>query len=140
MDTYQYSTVLTSYLFLTNGIHLTIKRDFLYAMAFYGLFVSSVIFHSTGEGSDFKASIGVFDKIMVYLVVFIGGHRLFSRWKNTPLHWFVVFTFLLTIYLYWYGYATQTLTWDEDKPTAYLSHVFMHSAGCLGHHSISLLL
>ena len=92
VSTLKYATVGSSFLFLTNSYHLYLKRDNLYSLAFFALFLSSVQFHYS-QNEIYEA----IDKLVVYIVVFLGGTRLFYNWQHSLLHYFVVVTFLGTV-------------------------------------------
>ena len=135
VSTLKYATVGSSFLFLTNSYHLYLKRDNLYSLAFFALFLSSVQFHYS-QNEIYEA----IDKLVVYIVVFLGGTRLFYNWQHSLLHYFVVVTFLGTVYIYWVGYTQNTCAWNPDRYISYTWHVMMHALGSLGHHTIALLL
>lgn len=135
VSTLKYATVGSSFLFLTNSYHLYLKKDNLYSLAFFTLFLSSVQFHySQNEFYE------IIDKLVVYIVVIVGGIRLFYNWQHSLLHYFVVATFLGTVYMYWIGYTQNTCVWHPDRYISYTWHVMMHALGSLGHHTIALLL
>jgi hypothetical protein len=127
---------LTSCLFIINSLYLSMKNDIVYRNSFILLTLSSLAFHTTKNTIIHKI-----DKIFVYNVVVQGGIRFFYYYKNSTFHSsLVIFNFLLTVYLYCYGYCYSKYSFDKDQQTAEFFHAFVHIFGSLGHLSIAYLI
>jgi hypothetical protein len=86
----------------------------------------------------------IFDKISVFMVVFYGGYLFYNKCANSEEIQFiysaiVISTFLASIYLYYGGYIFKTYCFHEDKATADLFHITMHTLSSIGHHFIIIL-
>jgi hypothetical protein len=79
------------------------------------------------------------------MVVFYGGWVLFTKFQQiTSISQWVLFaitiwTFLITIYLFYYGYMNNTLCYHSDKKISNYTHSLLHVISSFGHILIVLL-
>lgn len=109
--------IITSALFATMVIHAAIRRKWDFAVAWLALMATSLLHHSSDHGQY-----AVIDKVMVYIVVFMGFVLLLAAksWKA----WIIpVITFSCVVVLYFGGIG---------------HHAMVHFASLVGHHSILL--
>lgn len=133
----------SSFIFLINVIVAVYYKYYLYATVFMFLTMSSLSHHS-----HYTDLTRIIDKIAIYLVVFYGGYLFYSKLRNhtdpmTGKEWLltflILFTFLSTIVLYYYGYMTNSFCYCEDSSSADYFHAFMHCVGSAGHLCIAVL-
>jgi hypothetical protein len=86
------------------------------------------------------------DKIAISLIVLYGGYLFFHKfWTNkTSLkYWifsfFIISTFLVTIYFYVYGYNTNNFCFYQDRSVANLYHSLLHIISSIGHIFIMMM-
>lgn len=118
--------VMTSFLFLTNCIHIYAKQDLMYFYAFLSLFLTSSLYHSTR-----LSWILTLDKMAILNVVIQGGIRLIM---NAHHYWsyscIAMVCFFFNIYLYYIGrQCSKSIYW----------HAILHLTGSIGHHCIMAL-
>jgi hypothetical protein len=128
--------IFSSLIFLTNFIFAYFTQRYIYSLLFFLLTITSVFFHST---YDFY--IMLFDKIAILSIVSYGSYMLWnSKYEyihNKIIFCGIVFTFLLTLYLYIYGYFTQQYCFDNQFGNYY--HALIHLISSFGHHMILFL-
>jgi hypothetical protein len=128
--------VYTSCFFIINTVYLCFKNDLVYRNSFILLTLSSIMAHQT-----YNKTIILIDRLFVYNIVFQGGIRLLYFYDRSILHsLFIVINFLITIFLYNYGYKQSKFCFDKDKTTAHNYHAVLHACSSLGHLSIIYLL
>uniref|UniRef100_A0A6C0K1G7 Uncharacterized protein n=1 Tax=viral metagenome TaxID=1070528 RepID=A0A6C0K1G7_9ZZZZ len=132
----QFITILSSLLFLTNTILAYLNSYYLYALFFAFLILTSLVLR-------FNRSIYTFiiDKIAIIMVASYGSYILYQNMHNITRTYFaaIIFTFIATIVLYYYGYKNDCFCFDPDK---YISENYMalvHIIGCIGHNMIILI-
>ena len=123
----------SSFIFLTNVLIAYRYEYYLYSYLFIGLFVTSVIFHSY-----YTLFTNLIDKVSLIAVVLYGGYMCIYKKLSLIKSILIVSTFVSVIYLYTYGYYTNSLCFHEDQLTGRLYHSFMHLISSLGHHIIML--
>ncbi len=127
--------VYTSFIFITNVLTSLYKGYYLYSFLFACLTVTSVLFHSNGGKILF-----IVDKIPIVGIVSYGAYMLYQKSENKFVEvLFIVTTFLLTIFLYYYGYCTDQYCYHIDKNIGDNYHALLHCICSIGHHSIILL-
>jgi hypothetical protein len=126
----------SSFIFITNVITAFIKKYFLYSFLFCFLIMTSVIFHSNNNIYTF-----VIDKIAVISIVLYGSYILYKKIssKNRSTIFLIITTFLLTIFLYYYGYCTNNYCYNPDKFIGDIYHTLLHIISSIGHHFIIFL-
>ena len=121
----------SSFIYLTNCI-LAYAYDYnVYALIFFCLFVTSTLFHS--NNTNYIAYI--LDKISIFMVVCYGGYVLYSEYNEELMikNYMIMLTFLLTIYLYYYGWMYGKYCYDQDEDVANKYHSLMHVISSIGH-------
>ena len=128
--------VYTSCFFIINTLYLCFKNDLVYRNSFILLTLSSIMAHQT-----YNKSIILIDKLFVLNIVFQGGIRYVQFYDRSMIHSsFVLLNFLITIYLYCYGYIQSKFSFDKDKTTAHFFHAILHACSSLGHLCIIYLI
>jgi len=131
--------VYSSLVFLTNFVLLRLQGRRYYSTLFYLLTITSILIHGFFPGN---LIVNAIDKIPIIGIVVEGG-RLFLEilMKKPILDGFqyaaiVVPSFLMTIYLYYYGFCKKAYCYDPDKTIARSYHCLLHIIGSMGHHAI----
>jgi hypothetical protein len=128
---------LSSIIFLTNCSVAYMKEQFIYLIISFGLFLSSVIFHL----NDTNYYLFMVDKVMVYSIIVYGGYYMWKKRginaQNIDLHIVGCLCAIICLFLYTYGYYTQT--WCYHPEFGYSYHSIMHGFSSLGHHCIQQL-
>ena len=124
----------SSFLFLTNVLIAYNYNYFLYSILFFGLFISSIIVHSNDTPLT-----NLIDKISIVTVVSYGGYMFISKRPSLIKTIPIVLMFLGVIYIYMYGYYTNSFCFHEDKLTSRTYHLLMHLISSVGHHIIMLI-
>jgi NhaP-type Na+/H+ or K+/H+ antiporter len=129
----------TSIIFLTNAILALLYEYYLYSLAFLILTITSIIVHLHNNIYTL-----LIDKIPICFIIFYGGYLLYKKWDITSIRnllfiGVIVSTFLLTVYLYVYGYCTNQYCYNLDNTIGVLYHSILHLICCLGHNLIILL-
>jgi hypothetical protein len=132
------SCFFSSFIFLTNVINNYIHNDLTYAILFIFLFITSIIFHYSKTIYS-----NIFDKLSIIMVVFYGGFVFYNKIKTpteiTWLHYVPIICFYLTIYLFLYGYLTDSYCFVNNCELANMYHSLLHIASSIGHHAIVML-
>jgi hypothetical protein len=125
----------SSFIFLINIFVGLICSYYLYAGLFIFLMTTSLLQHS-----HYTLFTTVIDKVAIYSVVLYGGHLFYlKRDGNVFTVCLILVTFLLTVFLYYYGKKNKCFCFCEDrsKSNRYLS--LTHFIGCFGHCCIMIL-
>jgi hypothetical protein len=124
----------SSLFFITNIYATLYKGYYMYALLFVLLTLSSLIYHYPNKNIYADA----FDKLCITMVVIYGGFMLYEKTADDNILYilFVVFSFLLVNYLYFYGYCTEQYCFHPNKYIGDLSHAMIHIASSIGHHFI----
>jgi hypothetical protein len=138
MDTEEFSLLLvfSSLIFITNVASAFYKEYYIYSLLFLCLTITSVIFHYNTTIYTI-----VLDKIFVFSIVFYGGYLFYTKItpENQAQSAMIVTTFLLCIFLYYYGYCTNDYCYHPDKCVGDIYHGMLHSIASFGHHLITFL-
>jgi glucan phosphoethanolaminetransferase (alkaline phosphatase superfamily) len=128
--------ILTSFIFITNTVSSLYQEDWIYALLFALLTVTSLVVHSY---DNFYSN--VLDKIVIGLIAIYGGYVLWSKWEgsNPIVTALIISTFLFCIWVYICGYCRKNYCFCDEKCVADRYHSFMHLIGSLGHHLIVLM-
>lgn len=130
----------SSFVFLVNSIVAFYFEYMFYSFIFFVLVITSLIVHST----HYIYAI-IIDKMAILLIVFYGGYLFYTKClrpidiKQIIYIISIVSTFLITIYLYYFGYSKNQYCFCEDKRIANLYHSFLHFVSSLGHILIVLM-
>ena len=135
------SCYYSSFIFIINLILAYYYEYYFYSSIFALLFTTSLIYHST-----YNIYTNILDKIPICLVVFYGGWLFYNKmitgcncYINNLVIIIIITTFLLTIYLYFYGYLNNNYCFCTDNIIANYYHSFLHVLSSLGHICIIIL-
>jgi hypothetical protein len=129
------ASLVSSFVFLTNVVHFLTAGYFAYAFLFLLLFMTSVMVRVTEENIFTLAA----DKIAILFVVLYGlviFHNKSLTSDNYMLISLILFTFLVVVYLYTYGWLTNSYCFSEEGE---LYRAGLHCISSLGHHLIVLM-
>ena len=124
----------SSFLFLSNAATTFYKKYFVYSFMFLCLTLTSLVFHS--DPTPLKMRV---DQCVVAAVLIYGGWLFYKKLPANPI-WVaaVLFTFMLAVYLYTYGFYTQQYCFHPDKMVGNRYHCLVHVIASLGHNLIIL--
>jgi hypothetical protein len=135
------SCFYSSFIFLINVIIAYWYEYYLYARLFLMLTITSILFHSI---HNIHSNIN--DKIAILAIVMYGGYLFFHKFFNNKTslkYWifsfFIISTFIVTLYLFIYGYITNSFCFYEDRNTANLYHSLLHIISSIGHNLIIMM-
>ena len=125
----------SSFIFLTNALSAFYMGYYPYSFLFVGLFISSVLFHSITNSFTYYL-----DQVCIYSVIGYGTYLFYSKTLYIPtlISFFIIKSFLLTAYLFFYGFFKKAYCFDEDKNIGELYHGLFHLISSCGHHLITL--
>lgn len=137
MDTEEFSLLLvfSSLIFITNTVSAFYKEYYVYSLLFLSLTITSVIVH-------YNTNIyTIIDKFFVFAIVFYGGHLFYTKItpENQAQSVLIVTTFLLCIFLYYYGYCMNDFCYHPEKCIGDQYHSVLHFIASIGHHLITFL-
>jgi hypothetical protein len=126
----------SSMFFITNSFAAFYKKYYVYSLFFFILTLTSLIVHS--NDTIYTNSI---DKLAVGGIILYGAYMLytkmsFEKFLEISL---IVSTFLICIFLYVYGYYTESFCYHPEKRIRELYHIVLHFIASLGHHFIIFL-
>jgi len=124
---------LTSLVLGTNALHAFLKHYTVYGLAFTGLTISSLLYHTSTKD---ESTLPLFwlDQIMLYSIFLVGFYYVL---QIQPLQIIAaILSIGLTLLYYHYGRLTNTFCWDPTFGILY--HGSMHVIASLGHHAILL--
>lgn len=130
----------SSIIFITNSCIALYYNYLVYSLLFFILVITSLIVHSNNNIYAL-----VIDKIAIFAIAFYGGFIFFEKCKHITntnqiiLAIITVYTFLATIYLYYYGYLYNTYCYNEDTCIGDLYHSLLHVISSIGHTIIVIL-
>jgi hypothetical protein len=136
--------VFSSFMFLTNVLTAIYKASYIYSFLFLFLTRTSILYHY----NDKTNVEGFFlDQIAIYCVVIYGFYLLFTKIIKTKWNMvkcgiilFIFITFILSVYLFYYGFFTETLCYDKNKYISNMYHCLLHLISSLGNHLIIFLI
>jgi hypothetical protein len=129
------ASFISSFVFLTNVVHFLTAGYFVYAFLFLVLFITSVIVRLKKDNIWTLAA----DKIAILCVVLYGLMIFYNKsWvsENYILISLILFTFLAVVYLYVYGWCTDSYCFSEEGE---MYRAGLHCISSLGHHLIVLI-
>jgi hypothetical protein len=135
------SCFYSSFVFVINVIFAWLYGYYLYAGLFMALIITSLFYHSS-----YTYVTNIIDKIAILCIVGYGGYLFYNKLflakltvKQYILSTAIIFTFLLTIFMYYYGYLHNCLCFSDDIQQANWFHSGMHCVSCVGHCCIVFL-
>jgi hypothetical protein len=123
----------SSFVFLTNCITAIFVNDPIYFGVFFTLFITSLIVYSNNNIWTI-----LLDKIPIIAVILYGAYRLSKKFNRTGSS-VILATFIAVIFLYCYGYVTDSYCYDPDSEVASQYHSLLHGISSTGHHLIMIL-
>jgi len=136
------SCFYSSFVFISNIVYTYIEGYYLYSVFFFFLLLTSLLVHSNIHRNITL----ILDKIPIVCIVLYGGYIFFEKclpgfdsWKKIAIASTIVATFLITIFLYVYGYWTKQYCYCEDETWCYYYHSLMHIISSIGHNLIVYL-
>jgi hypothetical protein len=132
-DNIPFITILSSLLFLTNTILAYVYKYYVYAGCFLFLTITSLVHRLRTSNYTF-----IIDKIAIFMVAFYGAYVLYNNIDNISKIYYavIVFTFIATILLYYYGYKNECFCFDKDTDIAENYMALVHIIGSVGHNMI----
>ena len=126
-----YLLVFSSLIFLTNVATTMCREMYVYSFLFLCLTITSVIVHY-----DTNIYTTIIDKIFVVLVVLYGGYVFYNKITGHVIDFIIIFSFILVLFLYCYGYMTNDYCYHSDPSIANMYHCLLHMTSSFGHHLI----
>ena len=126
---------LSSFIFITNIFTTFYKKYYLYSFYFLCLLMSSLIYHY----NSYNIYINLLDKIFIFAVVLFGFKYFIIKINYNLLSCAIIISFLLTIYLFIYGYYTKQYCFNNDICIGNNYHCLIHLISSIGHHLIAFL-
>jgi len=142
MELYKNPCIYSSFIFWINVFVGIYYQEYIYASLFVVLFITSILFHySNNSNSD--SNYFILDLFIVFSIFIYGGYRFVTKMRENKINIimtiFIVVTFFITLYLFFYGYYTNSYCYDINKQVGNLYHSLLHTIGSLGHILIILL-
>jgi hypothetical protein len=131
------SCFYSSFIFLVNSIVAFSFGYMFYSIIFFILLITSLIMHSTGNIYAI-----IIDKVAILMVVLYGGYLFYTKclrpidYKQIIYMISIVSTFLITIYLYLFGYINRQYCFCSDINLANKYHSLLHMISSIGHNLI----
>jgi hypothetical protein len=128
----------SSTIFLVNSIAAFYFDYYLYSFFFFMLVITSLVVHSNNN----NIYTNIIDKISILFIVFYGGYLFYKKCllpidiKRVGLMITIVSTFLITIYLYLFGYINRQYCFCSDINLANQYHSLLHMISSIGHNLI----
>lgn len=128
--------VFSSLIFITNAMATFYKKYYFYSILFLILTTTSVIVHSNNN-----ICTNLIDKVSVFCIVVYGAHILLNKASTERFAsvFIIVAFFLITIFLYAYGYLTKKYCFCDETCVAENYHCVLHVISSIGHHFITFL-
>ena len=124
--------IFSSLLFSTNVIGNFYLENYIYAIFFLLLFISSCIHHFSNTDESF-----IFDQIALYAVILYGGYYFYKQDNyNLLVYWLIIIMFISCGILYFGGKTYEHFCFHPDKDCSDKYHILMHICASLGHHFI----
>jgi hypothetical protein len=129
----------SSTIFLVNSIAAFYFDYYLYSLFFFMLVITSLVVHSNNNNNIYT---NIIDKISILFIVFYGGYLFYKKCllpidiKRVGLMITIVSTFLITIYLYLFGYINRQYCFCSDINLANQYHSLLHMISSIGHNLI----
>jgi len=131
----------SSFVFILNILVAYYNEYDTYAILFFILLVASIIHHS-----HYNERTCLANKIALYMVVIYGGYLFYQKMMNGLsterefiLSFIIIFTFLLTGALHYYGKMNQCFCFYPEESIASRCHAIMHVVASISHICIAIL-
>ena len=125
----------TSTFFATNVIVGLYLGYHVYALLFFILMCTSLIYHSTHH-----TVIKKIDRMAVITVAIYGAYMMYHKQMFDPslCHALIILCFLFCVVMYEYGGRIQQFCFDPNPFVSLFYHACMHLVGSVSHHFIML--
>jgi len=123
-------TYVSLFLFLiTSYVGLYVNK-IVYAFLFLSLFITSFMYRLFYNDLSLIA-----DVIVICLVGIYGIYMLYIKYKYLSSHVciFIIFTTLIGLYIFYYGYFTKQYAYDPEKSIGYLYQSLIHCLAVTNH-------
>lgn len=130
--------IYSSFIFWINVLVGIYYQEYIYSSLFVVLFITSILFHSNSK----KKTYYFLDLIVIFTIFIYGGYIFCKKIITKPNHnitFFILVSFITTLYLFFYGYYSNQYCYDVNKQVANLYHSLLHIIGSLGHIFIVVL-
>lgn len=123
-------TFYSSFIFLFNSLLAVRFSNYVYALLFLILFLTSLLFHSNRT-----EVVSILDKIAVDVIVLYGAYVFYTKFLDIPpvISAVIVSTFIAVVMLYYYGYICEDYCFNTDKSVANIYHSLLHIISSTGH-------
>jgi len=134
------SCFYSSFIFLTNIIIAYHFKYYVFSFLFVLLLITSLIFYTYTN-----IYTNLLDKIPIILLVAYGFKLLYNKCKNINnnfkicLSTLIMMSFLITNYLFYYGYLVKEYCYHKDTKIADLWHSLLHVNTSIGFNLLILL-
>ena len=133
--------LISSYLFFINIYISFYKKNYIYTFLFSNLLISSVILqwlqHDLNHLTEEIQLVKKIDSIHVNLVIIYGFYlflyKNFKQKNNIFYNGIIIYLFLFSAYLYYYGYNKKRYFFDSDYNKATLYHSIIHLMSIIAH-------
>jgi hypothetical protein len=139
----RHELVYTGLLFGTNFITARIKGYNVYSTWFFLLTITTILFHGIFPDSYIM---NIIDKIPILGIIITGKILFYEKIMNCNSRiyiyiyiLFIVSCYIFVIYLFYYGYLSNSLCFDKNEKIANTYHSIIHLISAIGHHFIILL-
>ena len=124
----------SSLVLMTNMWAAYMTGQYLYSMFFGSLVISSLVYHTRQT-----LATNLWDKLWVGSIVVYGGWKTIIKWGSSDFRYMMgcVLTFLFVVWVYLYGFFTQSFCFDPLYGNRY--HALMHIVVSIGHHLVIFL-
>jgi len=128
--------LVSSLFFITNALSTFYKQYYIYCILFCCLTVTSLNFHYNPN-----IYTNIIDKVFIFAIVLYGGYILYNKTTiDNQIHvLLIVITFLMCIFLFFYGYIINKYCYHPDKCVGDKYHCALHIISSVGHHLIAFL-
>lgn len=122
------SCFYSSFIFLINVIACFLYDKLMYGLLFFLLFTTSIFYYTYNDITTY-----FLDQLSIGLVVIYGLFIFISKKKRRNYILIILYSFLTTIYLYYYGYITNSYCYGYYNNEY---HSLLHIISCIGHLAI----
>jgi glycerol uptake facilitator-like aquaporin len=136
MEEFSLLLLASSFIFITNVLSTFYKKYYIYSFLFFCLTLTSILVHYS---NDIYAKI--VDKFFILTIVLYGGYLVCKKTTrdNQNKVFLITITFLLCVFLFYYGYLVNDYCFNPDKHIGEKYHFMLHIISSIGHHFITFL-
>lgn len=128
---------ISSFVFLSNFVHNTFYKEWIYAWIFLLLTTTSLFIHSGlfDDDVEFENQMIYLDKTIISTIFFYGLY-LYMKSLSKKKNYFPFLSISIVMWFYIGGYFLDKYCFDPNLHCAEVYHAVIHIVGSLGHHSI----